>query len=101
ANAAGEITWVVGHAVPELDGNGQLTGFLGTITDVTEHKRAERINEDRFRSAFGFAPHGMALVGPGGRFLQVNRFLCQMLGYTETELLSLRFQEISHPDDVH
>ena len=69
----------------------------------SEFKRAEeasRVNEARFRSAFGFAPHGMALVSPAGRFLQVNRFLCQMLGYSETELLQLRFQDISHPDEL-
>jgi len=69
----------------------------------SEFKRAEeasRVNEARFRSAFGFAPHGMALVSPAGRFLQVNRFLCQMLGYSETELLELRFQDISHADEL-
>lgn len=69
----------------------------------SEFKRAEealRVNEARFRSAFGFAPHGMALVSPAGRFLQVNRFLCQMLGYSEPELLELRFQDISHPDEL-
>jgi PAS domain S-box-containing protein len=42
----------------------------------------------------------MALVGTAGRFLQVNRSLCKILGYSEGELLEKSFQEITHPDDV-
>lgn len=96
-------TWVLGQVIPERDSRGQIVGYLGTLTKITEQKRAQealRVNEARFRAAFGFAPHGMSLTAPGGRFLQVNRFLCQMLGYTESELLEMRFQDITHPEDV-
>jgi PAS domain S-box-containing protein len=94
---------VLAQVVPERDIRGHIVGYLGTLTQITEQKRAQealRVNEARFRAAFGFAPHGMSLTAPGGRFLQVNRFLCQMLGYTESELLQMRFQDISHPEDI-
>jgi len=77
--------------------------FTGVIRDVTERKRTEsalRESEQRFRGSFERAATGMALVGTDGRFLRVNRSLCEILGYTERELLGKTFQEITHPDDL-
>jgi len=59
-----------------------------------------RDSEERFRSAFDNAPIGVALVSPTGKFLQVNRSFCAILGYAADELLGLGFQQITHPDDV-
>ena len=60
---------------------------------------ALRETETRFRGAFENAHIGMALVGADGHFLLVNRVLCEMLGYTQDEILELRFADITHPDD--
>src|SRR5581483_9501801 len=46
------------------------------------------------------APIGLALVGLEGRWIDVNQVLCDMLGYTEPELLGRTFQDITHPDDL-
>ncbi|HYO63538.1 MAG TPA: EAL domain-containing protein, partial [Pyrinomonadaceae bacterium] len=61
--------------------------------------RALQESEENFRNAFDYAAIGMALVSPGGRWLQVNRSLCDIVGYTEQELLSTDFQSVTHPDD--
>jgi PAS domain S-box-containing protein len=53
-----------------------------------------------FRSAFEFAAIGMALVAPNGRFLRVNRSLCEITGYPQAELLRRTFQDITHPEDL-
>ena len=62
-------------------------------------EEAHRESEERFRRAFDHAPIGMALVDLNERFMQVNRTLCEILGYTEEELLSTTVAAITHPDD--
>lgn len=57
-------------------------------------------SEERFRSAFDYAAIGMALVSQEGRWLQVNRSLSQILGYSEDELLATDVQAITHTDDL-
>lgn len=54
-----------------------------------------------FESAFEFAAIGMALVAPDGRWLRVNRALCDLTGYSAAELMESSFQEITHPDDLN
>ena len=64
------------------------------------HIDALRESEQRFRSAFDHAA-GMGLVAPDGRWVQVNKSLCDMLGFSEAELLLGTFQRITHPDDLN
>ncbi|MBA4062532.1 MAG: hypothetical protein C0501_02275 [Isosphaera sp.] len=71
--------------------------------DVGEQVRAEaalRESEERFRGAIEHAAIGMALVAPDGRFLRVNRALCAIVGYSDQELLTRTFQNLTHPDDL-
>lgn len=61
---------------------------------------ALRESEERFRSAFNFAPIGIALVSPSGNWLKVNRALCEILGYTEEEFLMMDFQSMLFAEDL-
>ena len=71
--------------------------------DVARREQAERAareSEARFRDILEHAPIGMAIVGLDGRFLQVNRALCESVGYDKLALEALSFQDITHPDDL-
>jgi diguanylate cyclase (GGDEF)-like protein/PAS domain S-box-containing protein len=57
-------------------------------------------SEEHFRSAFNYAAIGMALMATDGRWLQVNNSLCEIVGYSEPELLAMNSQAITHPDDL-
>jgi diguanylate cyclase (GGDEF)-like protein/PAS domain S-box-containing protein len=58
----------------------------------------EPLNE-LFRTAFDEAPIGMCLVAPDGRLIEVNASLCRMMGYPAEELLKMRVEDLTHPDD--
>src|SRR5215208_5313064 len=102
-HADGHTVWTSLSVSLVRDAEGEPLYFVSQIQDVTERERAEsalRESEQRFRGSFGSAATGMALVGTDGRFLRVNRSLCEILGYTERELLGKTFQRITHPDDL-
>ncbi|WP_145510260.1 PAS domain S-box protein, partial [Yersinia rochesterensis] len=54
----------------------------------------------RFRNAMEYSAIGMALVSPEGKWMQVNQALCKLLGYRQETLLTLNFQQITHPEDL-
>ncbi len=61
---------------------------------------ALRESEERFRSAFDYAPIGIGLVSPAGKWLKVNRAMIEILGYSEEEFLNSDFQSMTLPDDL-
>lgn len=70
---------------------------------IVEQKRistALQQSEEHFRTAFDYAAIGMALVSPEGKWLRVNRSLCEILGFGEPEFLVSDFQEMTHRDDL-
>jgi len=64
-----------------------------------EFRAIMRDASEMFRVAFDYSAIGMALVFHTGRWHRVNRSLCQILGYSEAELLARDFQDFVHPDD--
>lgn len=82
---------------------GKAVGMLGLGVDITESKRqheALTTSEETFRSAMEYAPCGMALIDPAGRFLTVNKALCDILVCDEDGLAKRTLQGVTHPDDL-
>ncbi|HWS86657.1 MAG TPA: EAL domain-containing protein [Pyrinomonadaceae bacterium] len=68
--------------------------------EVQQHMQALRESEERFRSAFDNATIGMGVVALDGRWLQVNRSLCDIVGYDERELLESEVRRVTHRADL-
>jgi two-component system cell cycle sensor histidine kinase/response regulator CckA len=98
----GELRMIHARGEIVLDVEGRPAVVHGTCQDVTENRRVEdalRAAEQLFRRAFDDAPIGMALIDLDGRWLRLNRSLCQMLGRSEQELRSTQLNDLSHPED--
>jgi PAS domain S-box-containing protein len=65
-----------------------------------ESEKKLRESEARFRTVFELAPVGMSMTGPDGRLVEVNKAFCEMLGRSASELVSLPYGTITHPDDI-
>ena len=75
---------------------------LSLATKELEKEVKERKeHQKRFQKIFDFSAIGKALVLPEGRFLAINSAFCKFTGYSEAELLTMKIQNITHPDDLH
>lgn len=98
----GHIIWAELNVSVVRAPDGTPLYLVSQLEDITARKQAEdalRESEERFQIAFQYAPIGIGLVGLDRRFLQVNRSLCEVLGYAERELLALPFTDMVHPED--
>jgi len=95
--------YIQAKGIVQRDAEGRPLRMLGTNADVTERVMVEaglHESEERFRHAFEYSAVGMALLEPDGTWMAVNKAVCDIVGYTEEELKKLRFQDITHPDDL-
>jgi PAS domain S-box-containing protein len=77
--------------------------MVGLNADITEQKRAQealRESETRLARTEQFSLVMQTHVALDGRWLKVPPTLCELLGYTEQELLARTFRDVTHPDDL-
>ncbi len=101
--ADGTRQWLSWRVQPWHNSAGGIGGIVMFTEDITRQRVAAEAlaeSEERFRSAFNYAGIGMAIVGLDGRWVRVNKTLCDIVGYDEAALLQKTFQDITHPDDL-
>ncbi len=89
---------------PILDFEGKITGVIEMFRDITNHKyalEALRRSENRFRLYIQSSPDGVAITDKSGKYHMVNPALCDLLGYSESELLQLRVKNVDSSDHFH
>lgn len=64
-----------------------------------EAAHALKESEEKFRQIFEAANVGKSITRPSGE-MQVNAAFCTMLGYTQEELTRIKWQALTHPDDI-
>jgi PAS domain S-box-containing protein len=97
----GSVVWVHFSMTVERDAAGQPLYEIGVYEDITAQLDAQlklRESEARYRQTFELAASGICHV-KDGRFVRVNRRLCEILGYAEQELLGRHVKDVSHPED--
>jgi PAS domain S-box-containing protein len=99
----GSIIWVLSQAIPALEREEELVGYVGSLTDITELKQSKeslKDAEEDLRATFEQVAVGVAHVDINGKWLRVNQKLCDIVGYSREELLERTFQDITYPDDL-
>jgi len=96
--------WLETYAVPFRNPLTKEVEHLAISHDITERKEAEdviRKGERKFRAIYEQAPTGIAILDSlSGQFTQINKKYCDIVGYSQEEMLHRTFRDITHPDDL-
>ncbi|HEY3274974.1 MAG TPA: PAS domain S-box protein [Syntrophorhabdaceae bacterium] len=99
----GQVRHIMARSRIVMDDLGRIVKRYGANQDVTEYKdmeKAVRESGEQFRKIFERSPLGMVTAGIDLRLIRANAAFCKMLGYTEQELASLTFKDITHPEHL-
>jgi len=89
--------------IPLKDANGNVTGVLSMVQDVTERKRAEealRESEEKYRTILETIEEGYYEVDLGGNFTFSNDRICQILGYSKEELMGMNHRQYTDQENA-
>ncbi len=98
----GTVRWI--HARGDLVRNaaGEALRMAGVLQDVTARRQAEealRTSERKYRVLMEHASDGIAIADMQGNYLDANRRMEELLGYTKSELLGMKVREIHPPEE--
>ena len=99
----GEVRHILARIRVVKDDSGRIVKRYGANQDITERKQMEKAlqeGEEQFRAMFEGSPFGMVMAGADFGFIRANAAFRRMLGYTEQELASLTFKDITHPEHI-
>ncbi|MFB0488293.1 PAS domain S-box-containing protein [Methylobacterium sp. OAE515] len=109
----GTVGWAFSHAVPLLDPQGEITGWLGAASDVTDRRRAEAAlqalnatlaeqvqQRTQERNGLWEVSRDLFMVTDGGGvILSVNPAWTTVLGWDQGEFIGRTTEWLEHPDD--
>jgi len=96
------LFWSRTIGVPEME-NGVCVRLYGFFQDIDEKARATRelaVKEEEFRRSFKHAAIGMLIIDLEGRLRKANPRICEILGYSETEILKKTIFDLADPKDL-
>lgn len=98
----GSVHWMLGKGRTLLNEKRGLH-VVGVNVDITDRKLSELEVKDlelQLAATFNQAAVGIAHVSPDGKLMRVNAKFAEFTGYSQEELLTKTFQDITHPDDL-
>ncbi len=99
----GSVAWVKVIPNPLYAEGAEIRGFINIYEDITDQRRASAAlseSEDRFLAVFEQAGVGVARLDLNGRWVEANRRLCDILGYSSEEMAKMNYRDITHPHDI-
>ncbi len=106
----GSMRWIRSRAFLVREPGGSIARVVGVAEDITEaqHQLADirlaetalRSSEERWRSVFENSAIGIVLADPSGTFVEANRAFQELVGYTNEELKTLNYVDITHDADI-
>lgn len=94
----GKTVDLLTSGVPIIDKEGNLLGYRGVDTDITERKQAEeslRDSEEKFSKVFHSSPNAIGIIDlEADRFLEINDSFTRFTGYTREEILAGKASEL-------
>lgn len=96
----GSEFWLESFNAVQRGTDGEVKTIQTLSRDVTDKRKIllkALENESRFRNIFHGEAVGVALLDKGGRWITVNRRLCDLTGYSEAELLTMDLRALTHP----
>ena len=97
----GEYRWVLETAMPRFTPSGEFEGFIGSVIDITERRRAEEAlqeSEARYRTQVEHAPEAIVVLDVDtGRLVEANENAVRLYGRSREELFRLGPVDLSAP----
>jgi PAS domain S-box-containing protein len=90
--------WVVGQALAEQRNGEAVTGYVGTVTDISDRKQAEE-SLHILSTALSSAVEGISQIDAQGRYISVNAAYAALVGYQPEEMIGIAWQQTVHPED--
>ncbi len=74
---------------------GELSAsFNQMVDDLQKSNNKLKMSEEKYRFYINNAPNGIFVADSKGKFLEVNNAICQISGFTDTELLSMSIYDL-------
>lgn len=83
--ADGSVLWVLGQAVLDQTNDGQVIGYIGTITDITERKQAEK-EQARLVAILEATTDFVGIASTDGESTYLNHAAIEMVGLTPEDI---------------
>lgn len=91
----GERIWVLSNSTPIYNIEGEIQRSIEIFTDITEAKELREEHEHIIANVTDI----IYKINLEGRFIYVNKSVKYLTGYSDTEILRMKFTDLVHPKD--